>query len=295
MGRYNAATGLGKLYYAVLTEEQDGRVTTSTIKEVDYVQEMSIEFGEELEKAYGSNKVAEIAKSAGETQLSLTFHKLPIDVQKDLLGLVEHESAQNVYGFGKSTGITYAAVAIPRTMEDGSMEWFGLSKGVFTRPNKEGKTKEDGVEFGSDEIEGQFMERKVEGFDEELSVTMSYDPKGSTEGRDAIFQSMFGKGFETVQTGSFNEAEDVTITIEPSSAEVKVDSTVQLRATVSPEDAIDSDDVTFESSNTEVATVDEKTGLVTGVSEGEARIAVGSASRRKVYAQATVRVTSNEI
>ncbi|MDU0430640.1 Ig-like domain-containing protein [Staphylococcus chromogenes] len=295
MGRYNAATGLGKLYYAVLTEEQDGRVTTSAIKEVDYVQEMSIEFGEELEKAYGSNKVAEIAKSAGETQLSLTFHKLPIDVQKDLLGLIAHESAANTYGFGKSTGITYATVAIPRTMEDGSMEWFGLSKGVFTRPNKEGKTKEDGVEFGSDEIEGQFMERKVEGFDEELAVMMSYDPKGSTEGRDAVFQSMFGKGFETVQTGSFNNAEDVTITIEPSSADVKVDSTVQLRATVSPEDAIDSDDVTFESSNTEVATVDEKTGLVTGVSEGEARIAVGSASRRKIYAQATVRVTSNEI
>ncbi|QDW87820.1 major tail protein [Staphylococcus hominis] len=295
MGRYNAATGLGKLYYAVLTEEQDGRVTTSTIKEVDYVQEMSIEFGEELEKAYGSNKVAEIAKSAGETQLSLTFHKLPIDVQKDLLGLIAHKSAANTYGFGKSTGITYAAVAIPRTMEDGSMEWFGLSKGVFTRPNKEGKTKEDGVEFGSDEIEGQFMERKVEGFDEELAVMMSYDPKGSTEGRDAIFQSMFGKAFGTVQTGSFNEAEDVTITIEPSSAEVKVDSTVQLRATVSPEDAIDSDDVMFESSNTDVATVDKNTGLVTGVSEGEARIAVGSASRRKVYAQATVRVTSNEI
>ncbi|UXS76370.1 major tail protein [Staphylococcus chromogenes] len=295
MGRYNAATGLGKLYYAVLTEEQDGRVTTSTIKEVDYVQEMSIEFGEELEKAYGSNKVAEIAKSAGETQLSLTFHKLPIDVQKDLLGLIAHESAANTYGFGKSTGITYTAVAIPRTMEDGSMEWFGLSKGVFTRPNKEGRTKEDGVEFGSDEIEGQFMERKVEGFDEELAVMMSYDPKGSTEGRDAVFQSMFGKGFETVQTGSFNEAEDVTITIEPSSAEVKVDSTVQLRANVSPEDAIDSDDVMFESSNTDVATVDENTGLVTGVSEGEVRIAVGSASRRKVYAQATVRVTSNEI
>ncbi|WP_259336386.1 Ig-like domain-containing protein [Staphylococcus chromogenes] len=85
------------------------------------------------------------------------------------------------------------------------------------------------------------------------------------------------------------------MTIEPSSAEVKVDSTVQLRANVSPEDAIDSDDVTFESSNTDVATVDENTGLVTGVSEGEARIAVGSGSRRKVYAQATVRVTSNEI
>ncbi|OIS53537.1 phage tail protein [Staphylococcus equorum] len=203
MGRYNASTGLGKIYYAVLNEQADGTVQTSAIKEVDYVQELALEFGEELEKAYGSNKVAEIAKSAGETSLSLTFHKLPIDVQKDLLGLIEHETASNVYGFGKSSGITYSAVAIPRTMEDGSMEWFGLSKGVFTRPNKEGQTKEDGVEFGSDEIEGQFMERQVGGFNEELAVIMAYDDKGTTEGRDSIFDSIFaGKTFDQVQVGS---------------------------------------------------------------------------------------------
>lgn len=200
MGRYNAATGLGKMYYAVLTEQPDGSVQIGNIKDVDYVQEMELEFGEELERAYGSNKVAEIAKSAGETTLSLTFHKLPIDVQKDLLGLIEHDSNSNVYGFGSSTGITYTAVAIPRTMEDGSMEWFGLSKGVFTRPNKEGQTKEDGVEFGSDEIEGQFMERAVGGFNEELAVMMAYEPKGSTEGKDAVFQSIFGKTENTTST-----------------------------------------------------------------------------------------------
>ncbi|MDT4050342.1 phage tail protein [Staphylococcus arlettae] len=206
MGRYNAATGLGKMYYAVLTEQPDGSVQIGNIKDVDYVQEMELEFGEELERAYGSNKVAEIAKSAGETTLSLTFHKLPIDVQKDLLGLIEHESNANVYGFGSSSGITYTAVAIPRTMEDGSMEWFGLSKGVFTRPNKEGQTKEDGVEFGSDEIEGQFMERAVGGFNEELAVMMAYEPKGSTEGKDAVFQSIFGKTENTTETVTAPEA-----------------------------------------------------------------------------------------
>lgn len=206
MGRYNAATGLGKMYYAVLTEQPDGSVQIGNIKDVDYVQEMELEFGEELERAYGSNKVAEIAKSAGETTLSLTFHKLPIDVQKDLLGLIEHDSNANVYGFGSSTGITYTAVAIPRTMEDGSMEWFGLSKGVFTRPNKEGQTKEDGVEFGSDEIEGQFMERAVGGFNEELAVMMAYEPKGSTEGKDAVFKSIFGKTENTTETVTAPEA-----------------------------------------------------------------------------------------
>jgi phi13 family phage major tail protein len=91
-------------------------------------------------------------------------------------------------------------------MEDGSMEWFGLSKGVFTRPNKEGQTKEDGVEFGSDEIEGQFMERAVGGFNEELAVMMAYEPKGSTEGKDAVFQSIFGKTENTSVTETVPEA-----------------------------------------------------------------------------------------
>ncbi|WP_238093759.1 major tail protein [Staphylococcus massiliensis] len=214
MGRYNASTGLGKLYYSVLQENESGQIENGPIKVVDYVQELSIEFGEELEKAYGSNKVAEIAKSAGETQVSLTFHKLPIDVQKDLLGLIEHKENSNVYGFGKDTGITYTAVAIPRTMEDGSQDWFGLTKGVFTRPNKEGQTKEDGVEFGSDEIEGQFMERKIDGFDEELAVVMAYDDKGNTDGRDTIFTSVFGSDFASATEGATPAGSESTETSE---------------------------------------------------------------------------------
>ena len=60
MGRYNANTGLGEFYYAVLSETTNGDLTIGDIKVVDYVQEMSLEFGEELEKAYGSNKVAKL-------------------------------------------------------------------------------------------------------------------------------------------------------------------------------------------------------------------------------------------
>lgn len=196
MGKYNAATGLGKMYYTVL-KEKDGVLTPGEIKDVDYVQGLEIEFGEDLEKAYGSNKVAEIAKSAGETSLNLTFHKLPIDVQKDILGLVSHSEKEDVYGFSNGGGIDYVAVAIPRTMEDGSTEWFGLSQGVFTRPKKEGKTKEDKVEFGSDEIEGQFMERQIPGFEDAQSVIMAYEPKGVNEGRDTVFKSIFGKTLST--------------------------------------------------------------------------------------------------
>ena len=202
MGKYNSATGLDMFYYGILDENDE----VKTIKVVDYLKEISLEFDEDLEKAYGSNKVAEIAKSNGETSLTANFHRLPIEAQQDLLGLIEHNKSDGVYGFGNSSGITYTAVAFARTMEDGSKEWFGLGKGVFTRPEKSGQTKEDGVEFGEDEIEGQFMETNMDGFDEALAVIMAYDEKGQTSGRDAVFESVFGKSYNQVTSDLGNNS-----------------------------------------------------------------------------------------
>ncbi|MDN4532184.1 major tail protein [Staphylococcus auricularis] len=203
MGKYNSSTGLERFYYGVL----DSNEKVKNVKVVDYLKEISLEFDEDLEKAYGSNKVAEIAKSNGETSLSATFHRLPIEAQQDLLGLIQHKSSDGVYGFSNATGINYTACAFARTMEDGSKEWFGLGKGVFTRPAKEGQTKEDGVEFGEDEIEGQFMETDVGGFDDQLAVIMAYDDKGQTQGRDTVFQSVFGKSYSEV-TEDLTKVED---------------------------------------------------------------------------------------
>ncbi|WP_278925337.1 major tail protein [Staphylococcus auricularis] len=202
MGKYKSATGLERFYYGVL----DDNDKVKAVKVVDYLKEVSLEFDESLEKAYGSNKVAEIAKSNGETSLTATFHRLPIEAQQDLLGLVEHDTTDGVYGFGNSAGITYTACVFARTMEDGSKEWFGLGKGVFTRPEKSGQTKEDGVEFGEDEIEGEFMETYSKGFDEPLAVVMAYDERGKTEGRDAVFESVFGKSYNQVTSDLGNNS-----------------------------------------------------------------------------------------
>ena len=48
MARYNAATGLGKMYYAVIQSEDGKNVSTSNVKEVDYVQELKIRMGPSL-------------------------------------------------------------------------------------------------------------------------------------------------------------------------------------------------------------------------------------------------------
>lgn len=202
MGKYNANTGLSEVWYAVLEEESNATVKLSPIDMIDYLKEMSFEIGEELTRGYGSNKTAEVAKSGGEPTLNLTFHKLPMSVQEKILGLTKHKTNTKVFGATGTKKIVYVAVAFARTMEDGSKEWFGFAKGVFTKPNKEGQTKEGGVEFGQDEIEGQFMERFIDGFEEKEAVIMTYDEAGETDGRDTVFQSIFGQGYPGLIDGN---------------------------------------------------------------------------------------------
>lgn len=202
MGKYNANTGLSEVWYSVLQSEAGSTVTLSEIDMIDYLKEMSFEVGEELTRGYGSNKTAEVAKSGGEPTLNLTFHKLPVSVQEKILGLTKHATNQKVYGMVGSKKIVYVALAFARTMEDGSKEWFGFAKGVFTKPNKEGQTKENDVEFGQDEIEGQFMERYIDGFDEKEAVIMTYDEAGETDGRDTVFESIFGKPYPGIIDGT---------------------------------------------------------------------------------------------
>ncbi|MDY3847835.1 MAG: SUMF1/EgtB/PvdO family nonheme iron enzyme, partial [Prevotella sp.] len=80
------------------------------------------------------------------------------------------------------------------------------------------------------------------------------------------------------------------ITLDKTSATLTPGSTVQLTATVSPDNAYDKS-VTWSSSNTSVATVD-NSGKVTAVADGTATITVQSVSNSNVRATCTVNVVS---
>ena len=51
------------------------------------------------------------------------------------------------------------------------------------------------------------METDVGGFDDQLAVIMAYDDKGQTQGRDTVFQSVFGKSYSEV-TEDLTKVED---------------------------------------------------------------------------------------
>ncbi|SSS87917.1 phage major tail protein, phi13 family [Acinetobacter baumannii] len=189
---YRASTGVDEFYYAAIDETGTG-VTIGTPERVKFLQTISIEMPQESVRAYGDNQTAEIAVSSGNTTITSSFHKLPDEDKAVLFGL--EKTTGGLYSYGSNDTPPYVACVFAKTYEDGSKEWVGLTKGIFMRPNVEGQTKEDGVEFSSEEISAEFMDREVDGFADEKSVIFGRDAKGETAQRDALFTAVFGKPY----------------------------------------------------------------------------------------------------
>lgn len=187
--KYRSSTGIDEFYYAPLLAEPAAAVYTGPIERVKWLQTIEIENPQEITRAYGDNKTAELAVSNGNTTVSGGFHSLPQEDKDALFGL---EVVDGLSAYGSDDTSPYVACVFAKTYEDGSKQWVGLTKGMFMKNNIAGATKEDGTTFATDEISAEFMERKVTGFASEKTVITAADEKGSTTNRDALFLAVFG-------------------------------------------------------------------------------------------------------
>ena len=185
---YRSFTGLTEFYYKVHGEDVQQVTDPERIK---YLQEISVSKDQNIEKAYGDNQVAEMAVANGTIEVEAGFHKLPLEDRVALFGL--EKSEDGIVSVGNDTP-PYVAVMFAKTMEDGSREYVGLPKGLFTFPEVEGNTKEDGVEFSSDSTTAEFMQAPVKGFEEEKAMLLGHDAKGTSVMKDAIWEAIFGEG-----------------------------------------------------------------------------------------------------
>lgn len=189
---YKSFTGIKEFYYGVL-ENDDSGIKEATPERIEFLQNIAVETPSEISRAYGDNKVAELAMSNGPTTLATTFHKMPIEDKAVLFGL---KTIGTGFAYTPNRKSPYVACAFARTAEDGGTEWLGFAKGMFMPPSTSGQSKQDGsVEFGSDEVSGEFMPRSVDGIEDEDEGTMFvfYDAPGETESRNFLFDLIFGK------------------------------------------------------------------------------------------------------
>ncbi|WP_034261763.1 major tail protein [Bacillus sp. J33] len=194
---YRASTGVDEFYYGVL-DPTGTAIISGSIERIEFAQTITVEMPQEAVRAYGDNRTAEIAVSAGNISVTGAFHKLPIEDRKILLGL--EATAAGLHSYGSEDTPPYVACVFAKTYEDGSREWVGLTKGIFMRPNINAQTKQENTEFQNDEISAEFMDREVAGFTKEKSVVFAYDEVNTTTKRDALFQAVFGVPYPSTST-----------------------------------------------------------------------------------------------
>ncbi|MCT1577535.1 phage tail protein [Oceanobacillus kimchii] len=182
---YKSSTGVDGFYYGIIG---DGTVA-ETVERVKFLQTITVEMPQEPVRAHGDNITAEMAINSGDISITAGFHKIPLEDKQKLLGW---EVVEGITATSSNDSPPYVGVIFTKTFQDGSREYVGLPKGMFTRPNVTANSKGESTEFSSEEIAAQFMDRTVEGFDEEKSALFAYDEPGETTNRDALFIKIFG-------------------------------------------------------------------------------------------------------
>lgn len=185
---YLSFTGLTDFYYGT-TKSDDKGINENEAERIKFLQNISISTPQEITKAYGDNMTAEMAVSTDATQLTTQFHKLPIEDRTIIYGF---KKSGEMVGLPGSPNPPYVSCMFTRTMEDGSTEHIGFAKGKFKIADTEGETKGEGVVFGSDNTEGEFMPRVVDGFEDLMTYIIVADEPGKTTNRDALYEKIFG-------------------------------------------------------------------------------------------------------
>lgn len=157
-----ATIGLDKLYYAKITEDQDGNETYAT--PVQLAKAMTADLSVELAEAtlYADDGAAEIVKEFKSGTLSLGVDDLGGAVASDLTG-----STIDNNGVVISTaedGGTPVAVGFRAKKSNGKYRYFWLYRIKFGIPATALATKGDSITFNTPTIEGTIMRRnKVDG------------------------------------------------------------------------------------------------------------------------------------
>lgn len=157
-----ATIGLDKLYYAKITEDQDGNETYAA--PVQLAKAMTADLSVELAEAtlYADDGAAEIVKEFKSGTLSLGVDDLGGSVASDLTG-----STIDNNGVVVSTaedGGTPVAVGFRAKKSNGKYRYFWLYRVKFGIPATALATKGDSITFNTPTIEGTIMRRnKVDG------------------------------------------------------------------------------------------------------------------------------------
>lgn len=157
-----ATIGLDKLYYAKITEAENGEETYD--KPVQLAKAMSADLSVELAEAtlYADDGAAEIVKEFKSGKLTLGVDDIGSTVASDLSGATI--DANGVIVSASEDGGTPVAVGFRAKKSNGKYRYFWLYRVKFGIPAANMATKGDSITFSTPTIEGTiFARNKVDG------------------------------------------------------------------------------------------------------------------------------------
>ena len=157
-----ATIGLDKLYYAKITEDENGNETYAT--PVQLAKAMNADLSVELAEAtlYADDGAAEIVKEFKNGTLSLGVDDVGAAVASDLTGATI--DANGVVVSTSEDGCDPVAVGFRAKKSNGKYKYYWLYRVKFGIPATNLATKGDSITFSTPTIEGTILRRnKVDG------------------------------------------------------------------------------------------------------------------------------------
>ena len=204
-----ATIGLDQLYYAKITEDQNGIETYGTPKVL--AKAMTAELSIELIEAilYADDGASEVVKEFKSGALTLGIDDIGSLVAQDLTGC--KIDSNNVVVSRSEDGGSPVAVGFRAKKANGKYRYFWLYRVIFSVPATSLATKGDSITFSSPTIEGTVFRRN------KLDGENKHPWKAEvTEGDNGVSASIITSWFTSVYEPNFTPVTPtVTITTQP--------------------------------------------------------------------------------
>ena len=192
-----ATIGLDKLFYAKITEDQDGNETYAT--PTPLAKAMTADLSVELAEAtlYADDGAAEIVKEFKSGTLSLGIDDLGAEIASDLTGSTI--DAGGVIISAAEDGGEPVAVGFRAKKANGKYKYYWLYRVKFGIPATNLQTKGDSISFQTPTIEGTIMRRNKVDFNDNHPWKAEV-----TEGAEGVDDSVISTWYNAVYepTGS---------------------------------------------------------------------------------------------
>ena len=195
-----ATIGLDKLYYAKITEAEDGEETYDT--PVILAKAISAELSVELAEAtlYADDGASEVVKDFKSGKLTLGVADIGITAAQDLTGAAADDNGVLISA-GENIAPP-AAIGFRALRANGKYRYFWLYRVIFGIPATNLQTKGDSITFSTPSIEGTVMRRNKP------------DTKGTHPWKAEASEGAAGVTSETI-TGWFGQVYEPTYTDAP--------------------------------------------------------------------------------